>query len=363
MTIKCIDEPHIDTPGENFWPILAGLRFFFAFWVLCDHTYIFGPASRAMPVLSLSGLMPVTCFLSISGFSIHHSICTQPVGYFARRFWRIFPTNIATVAIAFFAYQYFGFLTDGAGHQVPPPDLKTWLVYLIPAQAVIYAFMPVLFPSWSLSIEVIYYLIAPILVRTRANVIVLLAMLSAAAFATWNYFPRQWAPEYVAEATNGIGLAVFAWAWLSGWIAYSARHSNLSLALFLVAGCLCVLGQPYGFGLLDKVANVSAYATWLITTLILFKRPKIRMGPSLRRALNYLGDISFPLYLCHFPILFVLTSSVFKSSPGLNYGVTQVAIALLAAAALLHFVDRPFRKTARSLPSGIGHQDTALPVV
>jgi peptidoglycan/LPS O-acetylase OafA/YrhL len=99
--------------------ILAALRFFFAFCVLCDHTYIFGPASRAMPVLSLSGLMPVTCFLSISGFSIHHSISSQPVGYFARRFWRIVPTNIVAVAIAFFAYQYFGFLTDGVGHQVP----------------------------------------------------------------------------------------------------------------------------------------------------------------------------------------------------------------------------------------------------
>src|SRR5216683_2604116 len=93
---------------RSIWSILAGLRFFFATWVLFAHTYNFGLPSRAMPVPSQSGLVAVLCFFAISGFSIHHSITKQPNGYFERRFWRIFPTNFTAVTMALVAYAVLG---------------------------------------------------------------------------------------------------------------------------------------------------------------------------------------------------------------------------------------------------------------
>src|SRR5437764_14595456 len=96
------DEPAVRNP--HIWPLLAGLRFFFAAWVLFDHTYNFGPADRAMPIFTQSGLVAVMCFLVISGFSIHHSIVNRPEGYGASRFWRIGRINIVAVAIRWLAY-------------------------------------------------------------------------------------------------------------------------------------------------------------------------------------------------------------------------------------------------------------------
>ena len=52
--------------GEsNIWPLLAGLRFFFATWVLFDHTYNFGPADRAMPIFTKSGLVADVLFCDL----------------------------------------------------------------------------------------------------------------------------------------------------------------------------------------------------------------------------------------------------------------------------------------------------------
>src|ERR1700733_8297278 len=85
--------------NSNIWPLLAGLRFFFAAWVLFDHTYNFGPADRAMPVFTKSGLVAVLCFFVISGFSIHYSIATKPAGYLTRRFWRIMPSQVLSVVV------------------------------------------------------------------------------------------------------------------------------------------------------------------------------------------------------------------------------------------------------------------------
>jgi peptidoglycan/LPS O-acetylase OafA/YrhL len=67
------------------------------------------------------------------------------------------------------------------------------------------------------------------------------------------------------------------------------------------------------------------------------------MGRRQEQALNYLGDISFPLYLLHYPVLFTLTSSVFAAHPEWNYGITQVLIATVCAILAYHFVDRPLR--------------------
>ena len=57
----------MNMPPRGFWPVLGALRFLLAMWVLFDHTYNFGPADRAIPVLTRSGLMAVMCFFVISG--------------------------------------------------------------------------------------------------------------------------------------------------------------------------------------------------------------------------------------------------------------------------------------------------------
>jgi peptidoglycan/LPS O-acetylase OafA/YrhL len=337
--------------NSNIWPLLAGLRFFFAMWVLFDHTYNFGPAERAMPIFTKSGLVAVMCFFVISGFSIHHSIATQPKGYGSRRFWRIAPTNVLAVAIGWIAYVVLG-LSGGYGTPPLPPTVIQWIGSLLLLQCIFPVTIPFLFPAWSLSIEVLYYFAAPILVKRRdSRAIPIVTALSCLLFIIWPFIRD----EYIAEPTYLIAAAALLWAWLAGWLAYSHRGNRFVLFGLMVGGFLGIWTQAKFFGIVDLTSGAANLLAWAVTLVIVFFRIGVRAGDKVRMALDYLGDISFPLYLLHYPVLFALTSSVFKIHPEWNYGIVQVIIALAVAALAYRVVDRPLRSGIRR--TGRQHPD------
>jgi peptidoglycan/LPS O-acetylase OafA/YrhL len=326
--------------GEsNIWPLLAGLRFFFATWVLFDHTYNFGPANRAMPIFTKSGLVAVMCFFVISGFSIHHSIANRPQGYGARRFWRIAPTNALAVAIGWLAYVVLG-LSGGYGTPPIAPTAIQWIGSLLLLQCVFPVAIHFLFPAWSLSIEVLYYLAAPILVKHRDNIAIpIAAALSCLLFVLWPFIRDV----YIAEPTYLIAAAAFLWAWLAGWLAYSYRGNHFLVAGFSVGGFLGIWTQAKYFAIVDFTSGAANLLAWALTLLIVFYRVGAPASERGNKVLNYLGEISYPLYLLHYPVLFALTSSLFKAQPNWNYGFIQVIISLGVAVLAYHLVDRPLR--------------------
>ena len=140
--------------------MLAGLRFFFAMWVLFDHTYVSVRRTRAMPVFSKSGLMAVMCFFVISGFSIHHSITVAPQGYGQRRFWRIFPINALAVGIGWFAWSVLN-LSGGYGTPQVAPTAWDFIGCLLFLEVVLPVMIEFLYPAWSLSVECRSHICAP----------------------------------------------------------------------------------------------------------------------------------------------------------------------------------------------------------
>jgi peptidoglycan/LPS O-acetylase OafA/YrhL len=325
--------------GEsNIRPLLAALRFFFAMWILFDHTYNFGPAERAMPIFTKSGLVAVMCFFVISGFSIHHSIASRPKGYSVRRFWRIMPTNTLAVAIGWFAYVVLG-LSGGYGTPPVTPTAFQWIGSLLLLQCMAPVGIHFLFPAWSLSIEVMYYIAAPVLVKLRDIAILIAAAVSCLLFILWPFIRDV----YVAEPTYLIAAAAFLWAWLAGWLAYSHRQNRAMVFGFVVGGFLGIGTQVKYFGIVDITSGAANLLAWALMLVVVFFRMGVPAGIRGRMVLKYLGEISYPLYLLHYPVLFALTSSLFKKRPDWNYGIVEVTIALAVAVSAYHFVDRPLR--------------------
>lgn len=319
------------------WSILDGLRFFFALWVLIDHTHNFSPPGRGVPLFNLSGLTPVLCFFVISGFSIHHSVLSAPRGYYRRRFWRIVPINALAVAIGWFAYSALGIRSDFVTPE-PSDSILNWLGCLLLLQSLLPVAVGALFPAWSLSIEAFYYLWAPAL-RGRHTFTVVIAAASAVTFMLWPSIKD----EYIAIQSYGIAIAALAWAWLAGWIAlnHQRRHREMFVTAFGACGAFCMYTQARWFGITDLASGASSLLAWLATLLVVFYQPQ--MMPN--RVLEYLGEISYPLYLLHYPVLFVLTGTILATYPDMNYGYVQVVVATIAAVLAYHFVDRPLRRT------------------
>lgn len=338
----------IEAPPQGIWPLLAGLRFVFSLWVLCAHTYSF--AEHPLPVLSLSGAMPVLCFFAISGFSIHHSIATKPAGYIQRRFWRVYPTNFASVSIALTGYLVLGpDLKTAVGHaggEIIPP--LTWIGSYLLLQAELPILVPLMFPAWSLSIEVAYYAIAPLLRRLSLRLLLTLAGLSLLAFFELHLLKDTFLETLVFHKTVFFhGLAIF-WAFACGWIAYTNTHRIWLMLVFAASGPLAVASYPPFFNIDGWLALIATLVAWFVVIAVLFMPPNLVLRPSIAGALNYLGDLGYPLYLSHYPVMFILASTVLRDQhvrfDGAIYGLCAVTVAV----AIYHIVDRPLRKFGRS---------------
>ena len=332
--------PSQNAPPAQFWSLMAALRFFFAMWVLFDHTYNFGPADRAMPVFTKSGLVAVMCFFVISGYSIHHSVAERPRGYARRRFWRIFPINALAVGIGWFSWSVLG-LSGGYGTPQVPPTAWNFIACLLLLEVFFPVMIDFLFPAWSLSIEAVYYVFAPLLKRLRSDpVVAVLMAVSCAAFVAWPFF----SDDYVAGGRSyGATAMVMFWCWLAGWVAYARPRNHLYLAALICGGLAGIYTQAKFFGIVDFTSAVANCAAWVAVLFIVFHRIGGVANERFNAILDYLGEISYPVYLLHYPLLFALTSSVLKAHPEWNYGIMQVGAALAVAVVAYHCVDKPLR--------------------
>jgi peptidoglycan/LPS O-acetylase OafA/YrhL len=329
-----------NAPVAQFWSLLAALRFFFAMWVLFDHTYNFGPPERAMPVLSKSGLMAVMCFFVISGFSIHHTITVTRRGYGRRRFWRIFPMNALAVGIGWFAWSVLN-LSGGYGTPQVAPRAWDFIGCLLFLEIIFPVMIEFLYPAWSLSVEVLYYTFAPLLMRYRGQLLIVLIMLSSCGFFIAWPFIRD---EYIAaQFSYPIPALAMLWAWLAGWVAYSHPRHSLYLAALIAGGLAGIYTQAKFFAIEDITSGAATCVAWIATLGVVFYRCNAIDNERCNAVFSYLGDISYPLYLLHYPILFALTSSILKTHPEWNYGIVQVGISLAAAIVAYQYIDKPLR--------------------
>jgi peptidoglycan/LPS O-acetylase OafA/YrhL len=325
---------------KGLWSILAGLRFGLAMWVLFDHTYSFAPFDHAIPFPTKSGYFAVFCFFLISGFSIHHSIVEEPTGYFSRRFWRIVPVNVVAVAIAWSAYSVFGLSGQYAVPETPP-SIWEWVAYLLLLQGVFSAHISIVQPSWSVNIEALYYAAAPLLKKLSVTA------MSAIGLAS---FVLLCAQPYVFDLPAFAKLFwafAFLWVWLAGWIAYVRPFDKSYAAAIIVAGTAYLWLEPQFFDIGGMSSAAFNFIAWVLTTLILFFRWDFAKPAWADELMKYLGDLSFPIYLLHYPVLYVLTSTVLKSHPEWNYGILHVAVVVGVAAIVLKYFDRPLRHRSR----------------
>ncbi len=307
-------------------------------WVLFDHTYNFGPAEKAIPVLTKSGLMAVMCFFVISGFSIHHSIQSKPQQYFRRRFWRIFPMNALAVAIGWTAWSVFG-ISGGYGTPQIPPSLWDFLGCLLLLEVVLPVMVPFFYPAWSLSIEALYYCCAPLVRRLKKMHLHWIMIVSCLFFIVWPYLRNEYIAGRYSYEFAAIGLC---WAWLAGWVAYQHPGHRAYLALLIVGGLASLWTQAQFFAIVDVTSAAGNVVPWVGMLLIVFYRAGSVQGKK-AALLNYLGELSYPLYLLHYPALFIATSTVLKTHPHLNGGGVHVLIALAVAVLAYHCIDKPLR--------------------
>ena len=209
-------------------------------------------------------------------------------------------------------------------------DTLAFTVHQTAARAPLYAFVPIP-QAWSLALEINFYLLAPFLVRrgptSIAALIAASLLLRLALQGIFGFGGDPWSHRFFPSE-----IALF----LTGALGYrfSASTTNeqrrRTLALLLVAAALVSASLAISrWDGIQRLASLSLLAAIIVAVPWLFDLTKT-FGID-----RYIGELSYPLYICHYLFGLVLLPNTYA-------GVySALLLSLATSVALYHLIDRP----------------------
>jgi peptidoglycan/LPS O-acetylase OafA/YrhL len=204
----------------------------------------------------------------------------------------------------------------------------------------------IIYPAWSLSIEVIYYF-TPLVLRRLSSNFAIYALVASGLFGAYRL---HFMGNYVGNDTHGISVLALYWAWLAGWIAHGSKRKLGPFLLLAGTGIFCVVADPVHYpDLIPSRAVTIALDIlfWAAAIFYLCYVEALRLPSIVSAVFDYLGELSYPLYLVHWPLFTFLTVGFLHQHPRFAHPELLAALALLCAALIYTIVDRPMRSGRR----------------
>jgi peptidoglycan/LPS O-acetylase OafA/YrhL len=302
--------------------------------------------------LHAAGHLGVYLFFVISGYLIYGSLIRKEVAfraYMRRRLWRIYPTFLVVFAV-YLALS----AALPAQSRIPPEPLEA-IPYVLANLLLLpglFDIAPIITVAWSLSYEMFFYLVMPLLVgalalrqRPRALRVLVFALI-------WILIPIL-APEHFAasafivgimlvETTGALGTRdVPAWLEPVAVLAFAAAIGVYS------AVYLDLIEGPH----IDIWKNLVLFGASYLLFLASLQRDGWLARLFRLRLARYVGNVSYSFYLIHslcLHVVFVI-AGVLLPPESLAHGLwfwvllpPALLASTLGAAALFLLVERPF---------------------
>ena len=353
------------------FPILNAARAFAALWVLTAHVTLIG----AKPVFILSqGYLAVECFIFISGFLMMLLLCRErslnlssALRFYVRRFFRIAPSFYFAIAL----YVIFrGFYIEslarcsdvfGSVSAIPGLGAEVGWRSVLWNLLFVHGFWPdeatkIFGPAWSLSLEMQFYLVAPIwawFLRRRPYLAIgIYFAVNAIANVLWSvYYGRGLLASFPFPSFLPNRLFLFCWGGACClFVIERTPHRRHLFALASVGAaillpwkslmiCLILIG-----GVLFAVLSPRSYHRW-----------GGRFAES--RVVTWLAEFSYGVYLYHVFCLAIASwllirlGILSRQQPFALaiYFTTVIAVTFLVSAAIYFCVEKPARNWGKRL--------------
>lgn len=357
---------------------LDGLRGLLALWVALSHIAAWtghwenplpGPTSRLWGIF-VGAVPAVDTFIILSGFVISfllHQRRQTYWGFMRGRAFRIYPVYLSCLALAIATSVltpgilqtaswretvYFRWIGDSVSNQASAFGYHvfwhlTLLNGLLPKNFLPGANGALLVPAWSITLEWQYYLVAPLLARGVRSGVGLLAI----GLTAWlgKRYAGPWHNELLAFLPAHLPLFLIG---IASYHLYASRRNSSSelrplssawvvapIMMGVIAGWHPVALALWGLGfgcIMVRGDDIVARAISLIRSILLHK------------SLQYLGKISFPVYLVHWPVIVLMLAIVIQVKPDASAALALalltligVPVILLTAAVVHHLIEKP----------------------
>lgn len=356
---------------------LGLIRIVLAVAVLITH-------SAYSTALSVPGAIAVKLFFIISGFYMAMILCEKYKDhhhlFYKNRFLRLFPLYIATI-ILIVAFGVLTFALRGASinnslaiiHGYQNDQLTVWTSLFLAFANLSMLFQDLIFflgpdaqgnlawasaeqmktvpfysyllipQAWSLSLEVVFYLVAPLVIKRIRTILVWMGVSIACRIALFT--AGQDSEQFIYRFFPS-ELVFF----LIGSLSYHI-HRQFQMPL---------LGRLDRYLMIPIVLTIAVYQT-IPDSL----EPFVRLGLYLALAVsipyifnrskdnnldNRIGDLSYPFYILHmftFEVLLVLTPRIGINSKSLAFLFIWIATTMALSYAMIHLIQAPIEKIRR----------------
>lgn len=309
-------EPIVQTaPAKKRLPFMDSLRGLAALYVVCFHVAMLPSQQFILPdwlrPFIVNGATGVQLFFVISGFTMcltqdaRQHLPHSAYNFYIRRFFRIAPLYYAWLVLMIALTWGISFASFNAQK-----------VYIALYALFGYNFVPghqhgLVGASWTLSVEVVFYLFFPFLFKVvntfQRTVLFFVAtcLLSALHSFVITEYTSWLSRGYVLNLSLFMQLPVFVVGMATYFIYKQHQHSGIAGAtqrLLLAAGVVGVIASPYiwhGLGIATTYEGFRNYLTAIIYAC-LFLGLAFQNGTFLvNRVWAFLGLISYSLYLNH----------------------------------------------------------------
>lgn len=358
-------------------PTLGAFRLFLAITVFSSHM-----TWKAMYVFRhVSGIHAVVMFFITSGFLIGLAIERNYLGrtgeFILNRFLRIYPTFWLVLGLTALTILMHGGTTL-KGADIAAVSLSGWgplevlraLPIVTGYPGSIWGPMAV---AWSLQVELSFYIVVALLywalnalyapdatvqrgrgVRRACWLALGVYVVSASTVDLRFENPIAYIPDFV------LGLAIS--RHVLGRDSLQAIWPLVAVALFLSSlgfAHIMVTGDPHlrffapfsSFASRLTVRHVYGLPTLMALICIFVACVLIAPGPLARKIDGFLGDLTYPFYLCHFAVLATMNQD-FAGIPDSRRIWLSFSVAMLGAILLYLLVDRPIASIRASVRKG-----------
>lgn len=334
-------------------PVLDGLR---GVAILLVMAYHFGP-------LISWGWMGVDLFFVLSGFLITKSLCSFPINsanlliFFKNRFLRIAPAYYLVIAVFFMLLPQVYSLSEGTAFK--ELQKNQWVFWLYQVD-VWYAFngwpeMIYLVPLWSLSVEVKFYLLWPLVIyliqhlESRNRELVLLAIIAIAVFFRLSGdhlidFTSDFPYVFFLSRLDSFAIGTFLFLkYQQG--QQAGKYGTMLLAAIVICLLICYAGfdwnGAFSHPFIYTIGFTLIAAGWTILIDRLVTKPTGFYHLFSSTPLRTIGKYSYSIYLIHYPVWLM----VMKLDLAVPVSVLiSFGVSILLGGMSYHLVEKPFLK-------------------